>query len=179
MTAVPTLPTPDALTALAERHGPGVLRYLRSLVGDGEAARDLLQETFVRLHGRADGAGAPLVYRVARTCAIDHLRRRRVRNRSEVRDPAVREAATARQPAPAGRRPDREFENRRLRADLLAALAALPEDQRSVFHLSEIEGLPYAEIAAVLGVSPGTIASRKHHAVRRLRDELRRRGHGA
>ncbi len=179
MTAVPTLPTPDALTALADQHGAGVLRYLRSLVGDGDTARDLLQETFLRLHGRAEGAGAPLVYTVARSCAIDHLRRRRVRRRAEVVDPAAREAAAARHPAPVGRQPDREHENRRLRADLLAALALLPEDQRSVFHLSEIEGLPYAEIAAILAVSPGTIASRKHHAVRKLRDELRRRGHGA
>lgn len=81
--------------------------------------------------------------------------------------------------APELRRPDRALENRQLRDDLLAALSTLPEDQRSVFHLSEIEGLSYAEIAAILAVSPGTIASRKHHAVRRLREFLRRRGHGA
>lgn len=82
-------------------------------------------------------------------------------------------------PAAPTSRPDHDLENRQLRADLLAALASLPEDQRSVFHLSEIEGLSYAEIAAVLDVPCGTIASRKHHAVRRLREQLRRRGHGA
>ena len=66
-----------------------------------------------------------------------------------------------------------------LRQDLLLTLSHLPEDQRTVFHLSEIEGLTYAEIATVLDVSPGTIASRKHHAVSKLRTALRRRGHGA
>ncbi|MFO7653190.1 MAG: RNA polymerase sigma factor [Candidatus Krumholzibacteriia bacterium] len=177
MIAAPSPPPPAtlaALAALAETHAAGVLRYLRSLVGDGETARDLLQETFLRLHGRADGAGAALVYTVARSCAIDHLRRRKVRALREVPD----ETASATAVAAAGR-PDRDLETRELRADLLAALAILPEDQRSVFHLSEIEGLSYAEIATIVGVSPGTIASRKHHAVRKLRDELRRRGHGA
>ncbi len=63
--------------------------------------------------------------------------------------------------------------------DLLEALAGLPEDQRTVFHLSEIEGLSYEEISTVLEVRPGTIASRKHHAVLKLRNTLRRCGHGA
>ena len=76
-------------------------------------------------------------------------------------------------------RPDRALEAAEFRADLLSALGLLPEEQRSVFHLSEIEGLSYAEIAQVLKLSPGTIASRKHHAVRKLREQLRRRGHGA
>lgn len=172
--AVP--PAASDLSALVAQHAAGVLRYLRSLVGDPDVAQDLLQETFLRLHARANGAGAALVFTVARSCAIDHVRRRQVRARREVpADAAADETSTAR----AGQRPDRDLENSQLRDDLLAALATLPEDQRSVFHLSEIEGLTYAEIAAIVGVSPGTIASRKHHAVRKLRDELRRRGHGA
>jgi RNA polymerase sigma factor (sigma-70 family) len=167
---------PARLAALVESHGAGVVRYLRSLVGDGDLARDLAQDTFLKLHAHADGAGAALVFTVARSCALDHLRRQKVRRGHEVTDA---ESLAAAAPAPERYRPDRDLENRQLRDDLLAALATLPEDQRSVFHLSEIEGLAYAEIAAILEVSPGTIASRKHHAVRRLREYLRRRGHGA
>jgi len=166
----------DQLAALADRYAAGVYRYLRSLVGDPETARDLVHDTFLKLRGHVRDAGAALVFTVARSCALDHLRRRRVRNAHET---TASESLLATTRAPAGDEPDRALANRELCEDLLAALALLSEDQRSVFHLSEIEGLTYAEIAAILAVSPGTIASRKHHAVRRLRDELRRRGHGA
>jgi len=166
----------DPLAALAERHAAGVFRYLRSLVGDGETARDLLQDTFLRLRPHAADAGPGLVFTAARTCALDHLRRRKSRNAVETGLDDHTLESTA---ASSSQRPDRATENAELRVALLAALASLPVDQREVFHLSEIEGLQYAEIAEILGVSPGTIASRKHHAVRKLRDQLRRRGHGA
>ena len=166
----------DPLAALAERHAAGVFRYLRSLVGDGEAARDLTQDTFVRLREFAADAGPGLVFAAARSCALDHLRRRKVRERMES---AWDDRIVSRAALNAVERPDRALEAAEFRADLLSALGLLPEEQRSVFHLSEIEGLSYAEIAQVLKLSPGTIASRKHHAVRKLREQLRRRGHGA
>ena len=169
-------PKPDSLTALQRTHAAGVQRYLRVLVGDEDLARDLAQDTFVRLLPHADEAGTALVFTVARSCALDHLRRRRTRARHESAFDQSRLEAV---PAAARHQPDRDLENDQLRDDLLTALAALPEDQRSAFHLSEIEGLSYAEIADILDVSPGTIASRKHHAVRKLREHLRRRGHGA
>ena len=167
---------PVNLAALVESHAAGIFRYLRSMVGDADVARDLAQETFLKLHAHAGGAGAALVFTVARSCALDHLRRQRVRRGHET---AAAEQLVSAAPAPESCRPDRDLENRQLRDDLLAALAILPEDQRSVFHLSEIEGLSYREIGVILEVSPGTIASRKHHAVRKLRESLRRRGHGA
>lgn len=165
----------NRLTALVAAHAAGVQRYLRALTGDAEVARDLVQETFLKLDAHAETASSALVFTVARSCALDHLRRRRVRGRHE-RPVTERDVDAA--TATAGSRPDRVLENGQLDHDLRAALAALPEDQRSAFHLSEIEGLTYAEIAAILGVSPGTIASRKHHAVRKLREHLERLGHG-
>lgn len=167
----PTQPA-TSLETLVHEHGRSVFRYLRSLVRDADTARDLAQDTFVRLHGRAHDAGPGLVFRTARSCAIDHLRRRQVRRRHLSGDEPPEVAAGDHA------RPDHDFDRRSLQADLLEALAQLPEDQRTVFHLSEIEGLAYHEIAQVLDVSPGTIASRKHHAVRKLRAILGRLGHG-
>lgn len=169
-------PSQDKMTALVAAHAAGVQRYLRVLTGDAELARDLVQETFLKLNAHADVAGSSLVFTIARCCALDHLRRRRVRNRFE--SPGSTTDLDAAPSSPKDM-PDRTVENGELGRALHAALAALPEDQRSVFHLSEIEGLTYAEIAAVLDISPGTVASRKHHAVRRMRDHLERRGHGA
>jgi RNA polymerase sigma-70 factor (ECF subfamily) len=172
-------PTPlatDPFAELVDRHADGVYRYLRSVVGDDEAARDLLQDTFLKLRRHAGQAGVGLVFTAARSCAVDHLRSRRRRDQVEAPLAATTLDATAGSEAT---RPDRVAERAELRADLIAALGALPEEQRTVFHLSEIEGLRYEEIAGILDVSPGTIASRKHHAVRKLREQLRRRGHDA
>jgi len=151
-----------------------VFRYLRSLTGDAEVARDLTQDLLLGLHGRGE-AGPALVFTAARNRGLSWLRRQTARRRHEVE--AADESALHALPAPAGDRPDRLLEAADLRRDLRAALACLSEEQRTVFHLTEIEGLRYADVAAVLGISAGTVASRKHHAVQRLQAELRRRGH--
>ncbi len=170
--------TNETLAGLVQDHAAGVFRFLRSLVGDEEAARDLVQDTFLKLGPQAAGKGeigAALVFTAARHLAIDHLRRQRTR-RAHVSGADFQ--VVAEQVGSEGERPDRLLERADLRRDLLTALARLPEEQRTVFHLSEIEGLPYTTIAAVLGVSEGTIASRKYHAVRKLRALLRSQGHG-
>lgn len=175
-------PVTDPLEALAREHAAGVFRYLRSLVGDAEEARDLVQETFLRLgrhaarRGGAEAIGVGLVFTTARTCGLDHLRRRDVRRNREVH---LDVSDGSEIPGPVGLYPDADLESGQFQRDLAAALAALPEDQRTAFHLSEIEGLTYAAIAHLLQVSPGTIASRKHHAVLKLRAHLRRLGHEA
>ena len=69
----------EPLDLLIKEHSAGVFRYLRSLVGDEEAARDLLHDAIIKLSSRADDAGQALVYTVARSCALDHLRRQRTR----------------------------------------------------------------------------------------------------
>lgn len=69
--------TPDrndsSLVGLACDHAAAVFRFLRSLVDDADLARDLVQDTFLKLHDHADGAGPGLVFSVARSCALDHL----------------------------------------------------------------------------------------------------------
>jgi RNA polymerase sigma factor (sigma-70 family) len=57
--------------------------------------------------------------------------------------------------------------------DLLRALDALPEEQRTVLLLVSVEGLPYAEVAAVVGVPLGTVMSRIFRARDRLATLLR------
>jgi len=153
-----------------------VFRYLRSLVGDAEEARDLVQEVWLRLGARPD-AGEALVFTAARQCGISHLRRRATRRRVLAEDAGDEVAAAV--AAPARERPDARLEETDRREALRRALGVLSEEQRSVFHLTEVEGLRYAEVAEVLGVPAGTVASRKHLAVVRLREEMRRRGHDA
>ena len=56
--------------------------------------------------------------------------------------------------------------------ELAAAIAELPEPQRQVFVAHELEGRSFKEISAATGVGVNTLLSRKHHAVRRLRERL-------
>jgi len=68
-------------------------------------------------------------------------------------------------------------ENSELRQALEKALGLISEENRSVFLLSEVEGLKYEQIANVLGISMGTVASRKFNASRALRKEMERMGY--
>ena len=121
------------------------------------------------------GESPSLVYlfAAARNTARSHFRRRRTERRFvSPEDPS--------EPEHAGRTEvegtARGVERRELRTALHRALDELSEPLRAVFLLSEVEGMSYAEIAETLDCPAGTVASRKHLAVRRLRDTLRRYG---
>jgi RNA polymerase sigma factor (sigma-70 family) len=58
--------------------------------------------------------------------------------------------------------------------EIEAALDELPSSQREVFLAHEIDGRSFAEISAETGVSVNTLLSRKHYAVKRLRNRLQR-----
>jgi RNA polymerase sigma-70 factor, ECF subfamily len=167
----------EALTELYDRHGAGIYRFLHSMVDDAEQAREHCQEIFLALLPalrRGERPGRAYLYRCARNAVISRLRRRGSERRwlalaGDAPDSPGKPLAL---PAP-----DRELERSELRGALLAALGELPEGLRAVFLLIELEGLSYRETAEALELAPGTVASRKHEALRRLRETLRRSGH--
>jgi RNA polymerase sigma-70 factor, ECF subfamily len=77
-------------------------------------------------------------------------------------------------PDRAEERPDRRFERRRERADIASLVAALPPRFREPLILRYVEGLPIAEVAAVLKQPLGTAKSNVHRAINVLRDSLSR-----
>lgn len=166
--------TDDAFAALVDRDLDRVWRYLRSLLRDADLARDVTHETFLKLRAVIEREGRlrpAYVFAAARNAALSHLRRTKTQRRHVVPlDPETRDVPDSATPAS-------ELDRAELRSALDAALATLDETHRSVFLLSEVEGLRYEEIAAVLDVPPGTVASRKHHATLELRRELERTGH--
>jgi RNA polymerase sigma-70 factor, ECF subfamily len=133
---------------------------------DREEVRDVLQETFVRLwqmRDRVDWDRAePLVYRIALNLAAKRRRSRRIW-RWVALDTAAEPTAGA---------PDDTAERE---AIVRAAIDDLPERHRRVLVLTIHAGLGYDEIAGVLGISPGTVASRRHTAVAKLREAIARR----
>ena len=139
--------------------GPAVLGYFRRQPALASAAEDLLQDTFLRAYKRSDWEEAPVSQRaylfgIARHVGIDALRRRR---------PSEELAPEAAAPVVVE---DGRLEPMRL------AIDALPVAQRETLLLKLQQNLSYEEIAAVLDIPVGTVRSRLHHAVRRLRDAL-------
>ncbi len=68
--------------------------------------------------------------------------------------------------------PEKELEKSELQSELLRAISKLPERQRRVFVLSEMEEFKTREIATLLGIPEGTVSSRLHHARLALREQL-------
>jgi RNA polymerase sigma-70 factor, ECF subfamily len=155
----------DALRLLFLLYADNVFGYVLSIVHDEHDAEDLTSEVFARLP-RALGLYRPSatpfaawLLRVARNAALDHLRAQRSVPRAEVH--AATEAA---EPA-----------SERL-ADLRAALATLPADQRQVMLMRLVAGMSPGEVAAELGRSVDAIHALQHRARRKLRRELTQQG---
>lgn len=148
--------------------------YAAMMLRDGVEAQDIAQEALVRLWRNRDEvdpslAGAWLL-RTTRNLCVDRLRRRIVR--AEVEDgPEVIERHGSTEPDP-----ERLTGSSEAGRAVLRALGELSEADRSVVVLREIQGLPYEEIAATLGVPLGTLKARLHRARERLRAELVRVG---
>ncbi len=140
---------------------------------DATDADDAVQETFVDvLRGirsfRGEARLTTWLFRIAIRAAT------RVRNRSAARrHAAVDTDDLAGDDDPAAQAADRDSASR-----LLAAIDELPAAQRAVVGLAAIEGIPHAEIAAVLGIPVGTVGSRRHEARDRLRALLAMRPRG-
>lgn len=138
-----------------------LLRYAHAFVADGAAAHDLVQDVFVAFwEGRAtlDPAAplAPLLYRMARYRALNHLRDRRLREAKH--DVLRREAEGEEEPAD-------DLDAAALGVRLRAWIGALPERQREALTLTRERGLSHHEAAAVMNVSPRTL---NNHIVRAL-----------
>jgi len=137
----------------------------RSILGDVERAREVVQETFLKLW-RADPTRhedhlAPWLFRVCRNRSLD------------VRGRAAREAPLDVAPRPApGPSPAAQAANREDSRRLLAAVEALPARQREVLRLRLLEGLSYREIAEVTGLKEGHVGYLLHHAIRGVRERL-------
>jgi RNA polymerase sigma-70 factor (ECF subfamily) len=161
---------PEAFDLLFARYGGPLLGFLQRMVGDRATAEDLLQETMVRIfHGirryREEGNFRAWIYRIAANLAVSHLRR----SRHFVADP---DPILRRRPDEQAPDPQVALETSEAERDLRLALAALPAEQRTVVLLRLSEGLTLAEIGQVLCVPEGTVKSRLHYAVIRLRAQL-------
>jgi RNA polymerase sigma-70 factor (ECF subfamily) len=150
------------------------------VVGDRADAEEVAQDTFERAYHALAGYPAervtamrlrPWLARIALNLARNRLRRRPPPARS-LEDGDGQPLAV---PAPAAAEPAAVAERGQERELLAGLLAGLPRAYREAVVLRHVEGLPYAEVAEVLGRPVGTVKTHVHRGVRQLRVELERR----
>ncbi|HSA49235.1 MAG TPA: RNA polymerase sigma factor [Yinghuangia sp.] len=152
-----------AITALVSDAHPHVQRFARSLCASPQDAEDAAQEALIILYRkigmlRASGALASWMFRIVRN---ECMRRARLALR---RHEPVRDGL-------AGSAEDDVL--RRLEVErLVAAIAALPTDQRQVLIMRDVEGHPGRHVAAALGLSTAAMKSRLHRARSAVREAL-------
>lgn len=165
----------QSFEALVRRHEKRVYRLLYRMLGSPEEAEDVTQETFLNLHRhgrrfRRESRFSTFVYRVAANAALNR-RRTLGRDRSRLERLVASQAAGEHAPS-SPQSPEQRTAEAQVRQRVQDAILGLPERLRLPLILFDVEGLPYAEISAVVGAPEGTIKSRIHRARQALRREL-------
>jgi RNA polymerase sigma-70 factor (ECF subfamily) len=166
-----------ALAELYDRHSRLLFGLILRVVRDRGEAEDLLQEAFVRVWTRAAtydalvGGPLPWIVRVARNCAIDRLRARRVR--ATVDTPAIDVAAVEAVTADTGSEtPEATVLIDERRRTLNDALTGLPADQRQLVEAAFFEGYTHSELARRFKLPLGTVKTRIRAGMIAMRKRL-------
>ena len=138
-----------AFGRIVDAHGAQLYLIARSMLGNREDAEDVVQDTFVAAFGGLGGfQGRSSVKTWLTRILVNNVLnlRRRMRVRKTLR---LDDAGEQSDGGPA----DRQYtDSSDVRMDFLSVLGQLPDEQRTVVLLREIQGLTYDEIAAALGI---------------------------
>ncbi|WP_166133324.1 RNA polymerase sigma factor SigE [Nocardioides ochotonae] len=162
---------------VVERHSDRVYRLAYRLTGDRHDAEDLTQEVFVRvfrsLSTYTPGTFEGWLHRITTNLFLDQARRKQ-----RIRFDALSDARADRLTS-SSLPPEAAYTEQRFDDDVESALAILPPDFRAAVVLCDVEGLPYEEIADILGAKLGTVRSRIHRGRAMLRTALAHRAPAA
>jgi len=154
--------------SIVDQHQSGLLRYVASLTGNVEEARDIVQDTFIRLctqdRSAVDGHVAAWLFRVARNRTVD---RQRKEHRMQTLSKVDWESQATEASSPA----DNAVQNDTSSA-VLRLIGNLPDNQREVVRLKFQNQLSYQEIADITSLSVSNVGFLLHTAIRTLRREL-------
>jgi RNA polymerase sigma-70 factor (ECF subfamily) len=161
-------------------HAPRIYNLARRMLGNDADAEDVTQDVLLQVVRklatfRGESALPTWLHRVTVNAALAHRRRRAVREEHRVTDPLEEFADDGHHPAPVRRwsvEPDRQALDDETHKLIERAIAQLPEIYRDVFVLADVEGLPNAEIGAMLGLSLAAVKSRLHRARLLMRKAL-------
>lgn len=165
----------EALGVLVSRYENSVFRFCVHYLKDQERARDMAQETFLRVYSaraRFDGKRAfgPWVLRIARNLCLNELRRRRTVTMRSLQDYATEAQHDGAEVFPsAAHGPDAQAMDGERRAALEAALEQLDDEAREIIILRFFQRMSAKEIAQIVGGTDGAIRTRLHRILKGLR----------
>lgn len=163
----------EAFVQLVEDLQDRFFRLAYRITHDHDAALDVAQDAFVKIHDRIDrwdgqSRFTSWAYRVVTNMAIDLLRKQK-------REAKAREARALEQPEVVEDRSEDSLvaeERAQLVEQVKAAIEALPPGQRAIVALRHYEGCTLKEISEIRGCALGTVKSTLHQAFRSLRRTL-------
>jgi RNA polymerase sigma factor (sigma-70 family) len=176
--------TKKNLNELIVEYQPQLKSFIRKRVTNKEDAEDILQDVFYQLVKAVNSAMNPIehvsawLYRVARNTIIN-----KGIKKQEEELPVYRDEDSDREimkelseilfsNETASPSPETEYLRSLVWTELEKSLAELPPEQREIFELTELDGIPVKEISETTGVAVNTLLSRKHYAVLHLRKRL-------
>ena len=172
----------DAFETLVREHQTRVYNLALRMTGSEEDAQDIAQETFLkawRTMGKYRGECSlgSWLYRIASNLSIDLLRKNKRQQREKIvsledngEDGRTLELPDLRE------EPQTILEREENRRAVWACLEKLPEEQRLILVLRDVNGLSYEEIGASMGLEMGTVKSRIFRAREKLANLLLDRG---
>ena len=170
-----------AFGELIRRYGDSLLGYLTRMTGSREQAEDLFQETFKRVHEKADTFRGSRIkswlFAIATNVAIDGMRRRKrlqvvSLNQKIDCDGENCQELSAVAVADNSYDPSQEAITAEQKEQVRQALELLPARQRATLVLAYYQQLSYPEVAQVLGCSVGTVKTQMYRALKTLAQKL-------
>ncbi len=157
---------------LVRAYEPAGLRLAVAMMGNSEDAQDALQEAFVKTYdslGRFDlkKPFGPWFFQILRNQCRDMLRSRKAKFKVEALD-----ARLEARPADPELGPERARQRNAARELLWKGLERIGDEHREILVLKELQGFRYTEIAQILEIPEGTVASRLFHARHALQGAL-------
>lgn len=174
-----------AFAELVRRHGDALLRYLYRTTGNRQTAEDLFQETFRRVHEKANSFNGnnfrSWLYAIAANLAINEFRKRK--RRPEISLEHIAESKNAKcengncqfvetLTANEKTEPGAQILREELKTRVWAAVNSLPAKQRLTLVMAYYQQMKYSEIADVLGCSTGAVKTHMFRALKHLRRVL-------
>ncbi|MDX3850002.1 RNA polymerase sigma factor [Streptomyces sp. AK02-01A] len=159
----------EAFETLVRRHGPAMLRLATRLLGSRTEAEDAVQDAFVNAwrklpEFRGESAFSTWMYRIVTNRCLNQLRARHLAtDLDSVPEPATPDPQSS---------PARVAESHAATHALAGAMAGLSPEQRACWVLRELYGLPYENIAEVVGISLQAVRGRVFRARRSLTEAM-------
>ncbi len=167
----------ESFNALVRAYEGRVYNLCYRMLGDADSAADAAQDAFLaafrNLRSFRGGSFRSWMLRIATNACYDQLRARKRRPTVSLDEGDDDEEASPLQIADLAESPSDFALRRELAAAIERGLSELPDEQRIILVLSDIEGLAYDEIAQITNTNLGTVKSRLSRGRARLRDVLK------